>query len=161
MTTDVQDVRIIWRNRNTFSIQCSYITGSDARGCVYTLVSGVKGVANITGTVERNQLDGVVALVNANQYVEVLAYDWESDDSFGNISIRRRIDRRWHSYPRILHYHFYFVIGPTVSSNVIIVGPAPPFGLLGVVIAGMFLVTFFILFLPSLVARNCYNKGVL
>ena len=92
MTTDVQSVTVSRRNNGTYSIQCSYITGSDARGCVYILVSGVEGVGNITGTIERTNSEGlVIELHNASCYSEVLAYDWERDNTTGSLPIRGQI----------------------------------------------------------------------
>ena len=89
VTTDVQSVTVSRRNNGTYSIQCSYITGSDAHGCVYILVSEVKGVKNIKGTIERTNSEGLaIELHNASYYGEVLAYDWERDNTTGSLSIR-------------------------------------------------------------------------
>ena len=76
----------------TYSIQCSYITGSDARGCVYTLVSEVEGVDNITGEIERTNSEGVmVGLPHVGCYGELLVYDREEDGSIGSVPIREDI----------------------------------------------------------------------
>ena len=74
-------------NGSAYSIKCRFITGSDARGCVYTLV-GVEGVENITGTIERTNSEGVV-INDATCFREILAYDWENDNSTGSVSIMR------------------------------------------------------------------------
>ena len=66
---------------NYYVIQCSYVEGSDARGCVYSITDGV-------GAIDRNNSEGVtVELVNATGYNEVFAYDWESDGSIGSIPV--------------------------------------------------------------------------
>ena len=93
MTTDVQDIIISHIRGSNYFIQCSYITGSDARGCEYTLVSKVKGVENITGNIERTNSEGVMVEVRtASCYSgEVLAKDWERDNTTGILPVRRNI----------------------------------------------------------------------
>ena len=79
------------REETIYSIQCSYINGSNAQGCVYVLVGMVVG--NITGTIERTSSEGdVVAIFNIGCYKEVLAYDWESDNTTGTLPIRGNIN---------------------------------------------------------------------
>ncbi len=77
----------------TYSIQCSYISGSNARGCVFTLVSGVEGVANITGIINRTSSEGVrIEVPNIGSYREVLAFDLESDKTTGTLPVRGSIE---------------------------------------------------------------------
>ena len=46
-------------------------------------------VGNITGTIRRTSSEGdLVTISNIGYYKEVLAYDWESDNTTGTISIR-------------------------------------------------------------------------
>ena len=46
-------------------------------------------VGNITGTIRRTSSKGdLVNISNIGYYKEVLAYDWESDNTTGTISIR-------------------------------------------------------------------------
>ena len=76
VTTDVQGVvftRVL--EEDTFSIQCSYLNGSDVSGCVYVLVSRVEGVESVTGFVERDSNGGTLEVANIGCYSEVLAYD--------------------------------------------------------------------------------------
>ena len=70
----------------TYSIKCSYISGSDARGCVFILVGGVEGVTNITGIINRTSSEGVlVELISLNN-IELLVFDLENDNTTGNLS---------------------------------------------------------------------------
>ncbi len=79
----------------TYSIQCSYISGSNARGCVFILVGGVEGVANITGIINRTSSEGVrIEVPNIGCYREVLAFDVESDNTTGTLPVRGSIEYR-------------------------------------------------------------------
>ena len=79
------------REETIYSIQCSYINGSNAKGCIYVLVGMVMG--NITGTIRRTSSEGdVVTISNIGYYKEVLAYDWESDNTIGILPIRGNIN---------------------------------------------------------------------
>ena len=55
-------------------------------------MSKVEGVDNITGEIERTNSEGVViGLHNASFYSEILAHDWERDDTIGTLPIRGHI----------------------------------------------------------------------
>ena len=76
VTTDVQGVvftRVL--EEDTFSIQCSYLSGSNVSGCVYILVSREEGVENVTGFIERDVNGVTLEVANIGCYSEVLAYD--------------------------------------------------------------------------------------
>ncbi len=91
-TTDLEEVRLYLVKNTTYSIQCIYISGSNARGCVFILVGGVEGVANITGIVDRTSSEGVrIEVPNIGCYREVLAFDLESDNTTGTLPIRGNI----------------------------------------------------------------------
>ena len=78
------------REETIYSIQCSYINGSNAQGCIYVLVGMVMG--NITGTIRRTSSErDVVTISNIGYYKEVLVYDWESDNTIGILPIRGNI----------------------------------------------------------------------
>ncbi len=92
MTTDLEEVQLYLVENTTYSIQCSYISGSNARGCVFILVGGVEGVANITGIVNRTSSEGVrIKVPNIGCYREVLAFDLESDNTTGTLPVRGNI----------------------------------------------------------------------
>ena len=86
------EIVIVCRREETiYSVQCSYINGSNAKGCVYVLVSMVVG--NITGTIKRTNSEGdLVTISNIGCYKAVLAYDWESDNTTGTLPIRGNIN---------------------------------------------------------------------
>ena len=73
--------------RDTYSIQCSYMSGSNVRGCVYVVVSGQSGVGNITGFIERDSEGATVEVVNVGCYSEVLAHD----NTTGSVPVRINI----------------------------------------------------------------------
>ena len=78
------------KEETIYSIQCSYIKGSNAQGCIYVLVGMVMG--NITGTIRRTSSEGnLVTISNIGYYKEVLVYDWESDNTIGILPIRGNI----------------------------------------------------------------------
>ncbi len=92
MTSDVEEIRLCLVKNTTYSIQCSYISGSNTRGCVFTLVSGVEGVANITGIINRTSSEGVrIEVPNIGFYRKVLAFDLESDNTTGTLPVRGSI----------------------------------------------------------------------
>lgn len=70
---------------NAFTVQCDFITGSDAEGCMVMLV-GEFGNSTVTLTRSNNS-----QVFNATHplscYHEVLAYDIESDGSTGTLAV--------------------------------------------------------------------------
>ena len=86
-TTDVQNVYIYQLDNTRYSIQCIYLSGSDVSGCVYVLVSGVEGVENVTGFIERDSNGVTLEVANIGCYSEVLAYD----NSTGSLPVRTNI----------------------------------------------------------------------
>ena len=91
VTTDVQGVvftRVL--EEDTFSIQCSYLSGSDVNGCGYVLVSRVEGVENVTGFIERDSNGVAREVANIGCYSEVLAYDHTTINKI--LPVRTRIN---------------------------------------------------------------------
>ena len=87
-TTDVQDVIVACQNESTINITCTYLRGSDARGCVYTLVS-MSGEDIKTGNIARGDTEEVA--VEQPPYRELIVYDWENDGTIGSVPIRRDV----------------------------------------------------------------------
>ena len=75
VTSDVQGISIFQVNTTHYSIQCSYLSGSDVSGCVYVLVSREEGVENVTGFIERGSNGVTLEVANIGSYSEVLAHD--------------------------------------------------------------------------------------
>ncbi len=88
----MEEVRLCLVENTTYSIQCIYISGSNSRGCVFILVDGVEGVANITGIINRTSSEGVrIEVPNIDHYREVLAFDLESDNTTDILPLRGNI----------------------------------------------------------------------
>ena len=81
-TSDVQKVNFTRIEGDTYSIQCSYLNGSDVNGCVYILVSREEGVENVTGFIERDSNGVTLEVANIGCYSEVLAYDNDTITEF-------------------------------------------------------------------------------
>ena len=75
VTTDVQGILFTRINVDIYSIQCSYLSGSDVNGCVYVLVSREEGVENVTGFIENDSNGVTLEVANIGCYGEVIAYD--------------------------------------------------------------------------------------
>ena len=72
---------------HTFIVQCEFITGSDAQGCMVVLVGELD---NITVNLTRNSKPTLGTLAVANplsSYIKVLAFDMERDGSVGTVSV--------------------------------------------------------------------------
>ena len=88
VTTDVQTVFLCLVDDLKYSIRCVYLNNSDARGCVYTLVSGEEGVRNVIGTIERGDTDGdTLHPLNITDFTTLLAADLEADNTVSDASI--------------------------------------------------------------------------
>ncbi len=90
----MEDVRLCLVENTTYSIQCIYISGSNARGCVFILMGGLEGVANITVIINRTSSEGVrMEIPNIDIYreFEVLAFDLESDNTTDILPLRGNI----------------------------------------------------------------------
>ena len=84
VTTDVQNISLCQLNETSFSVMCIFLTGSLARGCVYTLSASSE--ENVTGRVERGKSSEGTADLSA--YEEVILMDWESDGMNGTTPVR-------------------------------------------------------------------------
>ncbi len=88
----MEEIRLCLVENTTYFIQCVYISGSNACGCVFILVSGVEGLANITGIINRTSSEGVrIEVPNIGSFREVLAFDLESDNTTDILPLRGNI----------------------------------------------------------------------
>ena len=72
---------------HTLIVQCEFITGSDAQGCMVVLVGGLD---NVTANLTRNSKStlGTLALTKPlSSYLKVLAFDIERDGSIGTVAV--------------------------------------------------------------------------
>ena len=74
---------------NAFKVQCDFISGSDAQGCLVVLVGKFD---NITMNLERNNPCTIEEVLNAtfplsSYYTTVYGFDIEMDGSEGNLAI--------------------------------------------------------------------------
>jgi hypothetical protein len=95
VTTDVQDVTICQVNTTTYIISCVFLSGSDASGCNYTLMSEE---GSITGSIERSNSGGetiVVAGTAAGSELLLQAYasDLVLDNTTQSLVVTRNITR--------------------------------------------------------------------
>ena len=88
VTTDVQSVSLCSIDDSTYAVSCTFLNGSSSHGCTYTLTGGSPDIQDLTGTVERSNVEGeILEIPNLSDYTAVLAVDIESDNSSGNVSI--------------------------------------------------------------------------
>ena len=89
VTTDVQSASLCEINETSFSIMCTFLSGSTARGCFYTLVS-TSNDGSVSGRIERGNSNEGEADLSA--YDEVILIDWESDGTNGTTPVRLDLD---------------------------------------------------------------------
>ena len=91
VTTDVQSISlcvVTWPGN--WTVNCSYVTNSNARGCHYRLITRFRARANITGVIARENTQGVfLDIHDISAYQYIVAYDWEADGSIGTYPVRR------------------------------------------------------------------------
>ena len=87
-TTDVQRIIVApHEESNTFVVQCTFLTGSIAQGCMVVLKSEFD---SITINLTRNSwcaADTLEVTLPLSNYSEVLGYDIESDGSIGTLAV--------------------------------------------------------------------------
>ena len=94
-TTDVQLVTAAVSNEvnNVIVVQCDFVSGSDAQGCMVILVGEL---GNITLNLTR---EGISTTLMINQalplscYRDIIAFDIESDKSVGTLAVSGAIVR--------------------------------------------------------------------
>ena len=88
---DTTDVQSVWASLDDISnavvLQCSFIVGSDARGCLVTLQGELD---NITINLTRDGSCAFRAVKTANalsNFTKVIGFDVESDGSVGDLAV--------------------------------------------------------------------------
>ena len=86
-TTDVQNISAVGLDdQRSFIIECEFISGSDAQGCLVILVGELD---NITTILTRTSNVETVEVANPPlSYFKVLAFDVEQDGSIGTVAIQ-------------------------------------------------------------------------
>ena len=85
VTTDVQNVTATpVESMDAFVVQCDFITGSNAKGCMFVLEGEFE---NITANLEQNDSEIVNVSHPLSCYCEIFAFDIESDGSVGTLAV--------------------------------------------------------------------------
>ena len=85
VTTDVQNVTAtLTETMDAFVVQCDFITGSNAQGCMVVLVGEF---GNITINLEQNGCDILNVSHPLSFYHEIFAFDIETDGSVGTLAV--------------------------------------------------------------------------
>jgi hypothetical protein len=106
VTADVQDVTICQVNIATYIISCVFLSGSDASGCNYTLMSEE---GSITGSIERSNSEGETIVVagtaaGSELILQAYAHDLTLDNTTSGLVITRSI-ARWTRSEIMLYWH--------------------------------------------------------
>ena len=97
-TTDVQVVKVtLIEGANASTIQCEFIAGSDATGCMVVLIGFVAYHVNLTMNINtcRNSAITTITLEHPpSSYTGVEAFDIESDGSVGSLAVPGQLGGR-------------------------------------------------------------------
>ena len=95
-TTDVQIVKAtLIEGVNASTIQCGFIPGSDATGCMVVLTGFVPHHVNLTRNPSTNLTTSTVTLEHLPScYTGVEAFDIESDGSVGSLAVPGQLGGR-------------------------------------------------------------------
>ena len=90
-TTDVQNVTAVptesANDVNTLLVQCYFVNGSTAKGCMVVLVGELGNVNNIMNLTRDNPYRTVNTSLPLSCYTGVFGYDIESDGSVGTLAV--------------------------------------------------------------------------
>jgi hypothetical protein len=95
-TTDVQIVNVtLIEGANASTIQCEFITGSNAAGCMVVLTGFVPYHVNLIRNPSTNLTTSTVTLEHTPScYTGVEAFDIESDGSVGSLAVPGQLGGR-------------------------------------------------------------------
>ena len=107
-TSDIERVTAEADDEETLVVECHFINGSDALGCLVVLVSDIKQVKNISETFYRNGSELVLQGVMNTSELElchhlVFGYDVEADNSTSTLALpgNLRINNRSVNCPEV------------------------------------------------------------
>ena len=161
----MQGVSICQVDTTHYSIQCSYLNGSDVSGCVYLLLSREEGVENVAGFIGRDSNGVTLEVANIGCFSEVLAYDSTTIDDI--LPVRTRINTSSvcpittgnyvHYTSHWLVTHFVYLDPPTIitstspssgftSTNIALISVVVVVVVVAVVLAVMLLIVPFMLY---------------
>ena len=72
---------------NAFVVQCDFITGSNARGCMVVLVGEYDNITANLSNLEENSSKVLNVSHPLSCYHEIFAFDIESDGSVGTLAV--------------------------------------------------------------------------
>ena len=85
-TTDIQDVIAVSTENSSFIVQCVFVSGSTARGCMVVLV-GQSDNTTVNLTREGLCATGVTSTITNISFLIIIGYDIESDGTLGTLAI--------------------------------------------------------------------------
>ena len=91
-TTDVQQLTVIFvKNREGFLVQCDFIPGSKAEGCMEVLVGELDNTTVSLTRVDTVAVEFINVTCPPTNYVQVIGYDIESDKSIGPLAVHSKL----------------------------------------------------------------------
>ena len=88
-TTDVQNISTVGLDdQRSFIIECEFISGSDAQGCLVVLVGELDNITTILTRTRTNNVGTVEVAHSPSPYFKVLAFDVEQDGLIGTVAIQ-------------------------------------------------------------------------
>ena len=85
-TTDVQMIEAVVLSDVTFRVQCDFITGSDAQGCMIVLVGDYNNVS-VTLLMNLTNSEIINVTTSVSCYKRVIAFDIEYDGQVGTLAV--------------------------------------------------------------------------
>ena len=100
-TTDVQMVRAVVLSDVTFRVQCDFIPGSDAQGCMIVLVGDYNNVS-VTLLMNLTNTEIINVTTSVSCYKRVIAFDIEYDGQVGTLAVPGKLSGNVNTSPKCL-----------------------------------------------------------